>query len=184
MDQIVKRNRALPAPGQYDVKKALPIKGNVAMKLDRINFLDEAIRNNQESVAPGKYSPKVCFEELTVYRETLRINGRQLHRDGKPPKSRNGKFKRIWMNLIWGPTMLLFQRNTPCDPRWQCPCQNQIYLLLLPRAQTIKHGVLQQEHTTQRSATRQFPDLIWKKECESYLIKLTLLKFYKDYQTQ
>jgi hypothetical protein len=154
------------------------------MKLDRINFLDEAIRNNQESVAPGKYSPKVCYEELTVYRETLRINDQLLHRDGKPPKSRNGKYKRIWMSLTWGPTMLPSQRNTPCDLRWQCPCQNQIYLLLLPRAPTIKHGALQLGHTTQRSAIRLFQDLIWKEECDSYLIKLTLLTFYKDYQTQ
>ena len=97
MDEIVKRNRALPAPGQYEVKKALPIKGNVAMKLDRINFLDEAIRNNEESVAPGKYSPKVSYEELTVYRESLRTNGRLLPPDGKHQKSRNGKFKKILM---------------------------------------------------------------------------------------
>lgn len=154
------------------------------MKLDRINFLDEAIRNNQESVAPGKYSPKVSYEELTVYRETLRINGRQQHRDGKPQKSRSGKYRRIWMNLTWAPTMPPCQRNTPCDLRWQCPCQNQIYLHLQPRAPTIKHGALQQGHTTQRSAIQLYLDLIWKEECDSDLINLTLLTFYKDCQTQ
>lgn len=153
------------------------------MKLDRINFLDEAIRNNEESVAPGKYSPKVCYEELTVYRETLRTNGRLLHRDGKHQKSRNGKFKRIWMSLTWVPTMLPSQRNTPCDPRWLCPCRNLIYLLLQPRAPTIKHGALRLALTTQRSAIRLSQDLIWKEEFDSYLIKLTLLMFYKDYQT-
>jgi hypothetical protein len=35
------------------------ILGNVEMKLDRINFLDEAIRDKQESVGPGVYKPKV-----------------------------------------------------------------------------------------------------------------------------
>lgn len=154
------------------------------MKLDRINFLDEAIRNNEESVAPGKYSPKVSYEELTVYRESLRTNGRLLPPDGKHQKSRNGKFKRILMNLTWGPTMLPYQRNTPCDHKWLCPCRNQIYLLLQPRAPTIKHGALLLAHTTQRSAIRLYQDLIWKEECDSYLIKLTLLMFYKDYQTQ
>ncbi len=59
MDQDLKRTRGLPAPGQYAAKTIGPVKGNVAMKIDRINYLDEAIRDKQDNVAPGKYSPKV-----------------------------------------------------------------------------------------------------------------------------
>jgi hypothetical protein len=36
-------------------------KGSVEMKIDRINYLDEAIRDKQDNVAPGKYTPNVMI---------------------------------------------------------------------------------------------------------------------------
>ncbi len=46
MDQDLARTKHMPAPGIYTPKKERKVKGNVAMVLDRINYLDEAIRNN------------------------------------------------------------------------------------------------------------------------------------------
>lgn len=51
----------MPGPGQYGPKPLKAILGNVEMKLDRINFLDEAIRDKQDSVGPGVYKPKVII---------------------------------------------------------------------------------------------------------------------------
>jgi hypothetical protein len=36
-------------------------KGSVEMKIDRINYLDEAIRDKQDNVGPGNYTPKVMI---------------------------------------------------------------------------------------------------------------------------
>ena len=49
----------MPAPGQYTPKNTKPVKGSVAMLLDRVSYLDEAISNNRDKVDPGKYQPDV-----------------------------------------------------------------------------------------------------------------------------
>ena len=55
MDQEIQRGKGVPAPGQYSPKRLKPTIGNVAMKLDRISYLDEAIMNGENSMGPGQY---------------------------------------------------------------------------------------------------------------------------------
>lgn len=45
MDQDMARTKYMPAPGIYTPKKPSKVKGNVAMLMERINYLDEAIRD-------------------------------------------------------------------------------------------------------------------------------------------
>ena len=45
MDEDLRRAKAMPAPGQYLPKKLDSATGNIEMKLDRISYLDEAIRD-------------------------------------------------------------------------------------------------------------------------------------------
>ena len=46
MDEMVKRFKGMPAPGQYTPKRLQTAKGSVQMLMDRVNYLDEAIINN------------------------------------------------------------------------------------------------------------------------------------------
>lgn len=57
MDEDLRRSKGMPAPGQYAPKSQASVKGHVAMKLDRVSYLDEAIRNKEELVGPGHYKP-------------------------------------------------------------------------------------------------------------------------------
>lgn len=60
MDEMVQRMKHFPAPGQYTpAANAKTVKGNVGMKLDRVSYLDEAIRNKEDIMGPGHYKPKV-----------------------------------------------------------------------------------------------------------------------------
>ena len=58
LDQDLRHSKGVPAPGQYATGLIHTVKGHVAMKLDRISYLDEAIRDKQESIGPGHYKPK------------------------------------------------------------------------------------------------------------------------------
>ena len=62
MDEDLKRSRGKPGPGHYAPNKDKKVPGHVEMCLDRISFLDEAIRDKIESVGPGFYKPKVRQE--------------------------------------------------------------------------------------------------------------------------
>lgn len=58
MDDDLKRQKGMPAPGQYTPKLMKTVQGNVAMKLDRVSFLDDAVRDKEEIMGPGHYKPK------------------------------------------------------------------------------------------------------------------------------
>jgi len=59
MDEMVNRFKGMPAPGQYTPKRLQNPKGSVAMLMDRVNYLDEAIMNNRDKVDPCKYDADV-----------------------------------------------------------------------------------------------------------------------------
>lgn len=61
MDEMVNRFKGMPAPGQYTPKSLSKPKGSVAMLLDRVNYLDEAIMNNSDKVDPCKYNADVNY---------------------------------------------------------------------------------------------------------------------------
>lgn len=51
----MQRTRGLPAPGQYAPKPLKKTLGSVAMRLDRVSYLDQAIIDNKDSQGPGAY---------------------------------------------------------------------------------------------------------------------------------
>ena len=61
MDEMVNRMKGMPAPGQYTPKRLQNPKGSVAMLMDRVNYLDEAIMNNRDKVDPCKYDADVRY---------------------------------------------------------------------------------------------------------------------------
>jgi hypothetical protein len=101
----------MPAPGTYTPKKSDAIKGNVRFSMDRISYLDQAIRDKQESVGPGHYIPKVGLEYVFIFiRETLYKND-PSQPSGLLLRKRTGTSRKTQRRLIWEPTMCRSPKN-------------------------------------------------------------------------